>query len=151
MKTRYLLLTLLLLSGCKPKPSPIEYGADVCEFCKMTIVDQQHAAEVVTHKGRAYKFDAIECMVHYAVQQGEDKFALFLVNDYTQPGALIDARTATYLISRAVPSPMGAFLSAFEDAAPAETLQQEKGGELLSWETLLERRQQKGTLGPEGF
>ena len=148
MKNALFLLTWLLLSGCKPTPKPIEYGADVCEFCKMTIVDPQHGAEVVTKKGRVYKFDAIECMVNYLAQQGPESFALFLTNNYMQPGALTDATTATYLISRGVPSPMGAFLSGFANETDARTVQTDKGGELFSWIQLQEMRQKKGFLGP---
>lgn len=140
---------LLTLSACKPTPKPIEYGADACEYCKMTIVDQQHGAEVVTKKGRAYKFDAIECMVNYAEQQGQDQFALFLINDYVQPGQLIDATGSTYLISESIPSPMGAFLSGFANGQNARTIQQAKGGALFTWEELLTQRRQKGRLGPE--
>ncbi len=148
MKNALFLLTWLLLSGCKPTPKPIEYGADVCEFCKMTVVDRQHGAEVVTKKGRVYKFDAIECMVNYIDQQGAESFALFLTNDYMQPGALTDATTATYLISRGVPSPMGAFLSGFSNEADAQAVQTAKGGELFTWAQLRNLRQEKGFLGP---
>ncbi|MBK6948096.1 MAG: nitrous oxide reductase accessory protein NosL [Haliscomenobacter sp.] len=148
MKNALFLLTLLLLSGCKPTAKPIEYGADVCAYCKMTIVGRQHGAEVVTKKGRVYKFDAIECLVNYIAQQSAEPFALFLVNDYMLPGELIDARTATYLISRGVPSPMGAFLSGFGDEADARAVQASKGGGLYSWEQLQRLRQDKGFLGP---
>ena len=55
-----ILLATVLLAACQPSPKPIEYGSDMCDYCKMTIVDQQHAAELVTTKGKAFKFDAIE-------------------------------------------------------------------------------------------
>lgn len=125
-----------LFVSCTPKPQPIEYGADACDFCKMTIVDRQHAAEVVTHKGRVYKFDAVECMVNYVQREGEEQFAFLLVNDYADPGELIDARGSTFLISRAVPSPMGAFLSAFEQAEAARAVAEAKGGTLYDWTEL---------------
>lgn len=102
----------------------------------MTIVDRQHGAELVTTKGRVYKFDAIECMVHYLQQEGEEQFALFLVNDYLAAGELVDARTATFLISPAIPSPMGAFLSAFADENAAGRVAREKGGTLHDWVSL---------------
>ncbi len=53
-----------LLSSCQPRPEPIHYGQDACDFCRMTIVDKQHAAQMVTEKGRVYKYDAIECMLN---------------------------------------------------------------------------------------
>ncbi len=126
-------LTLLLISACSPKPQAINYGTDECDFCRMTIVDQQHAAEVVNTKGKAFKFDAIECMINYANQRASDDFSLYLVNDYLTPGELIDATTSTFLISKNIPSPMGAYLSAFADAEKAKATQAEQGGELYDW------------------
>lgn len=124
---------VLLLAACSPKPQAINYGSDECDFCRMTIVDQQHAAEVVTTKGKAFKFDAIECMINYTNQKEADEFSLYLVNDYLAPGELIDANTSTFLISENIPSPMGAYLSAFADADKAGTTQAEQGGELYNW------------------
>jgi copper chaperone NosL len=134
---RLSLLPLLVLVACSPEPQPIEYGSDQCAFCRMTVVDRQHAAQVVTSKGRVYKFDAIECMIPYvAAEGGPQGFAHLLVADYAAPGELVNAAAATYLISPAVPSPMGAFLSAFADEDQARALRDEKGGELYSWEEI---------------
>ncbi len=135
------LLALWWLSACSPKAEPIEYGKDMCDYCQMTIVDRQHAAEAVTEKGRVYKFDAIECMVDY-VREKEQKtpFAILLVADYARPGELTDATSATYLISPNLPSPMGAFLSAFAERQEAEKVWKEKDGELLNWQQLKKQR-----------
>jgi len=127
---------LLSLTACSPSPQPIDYGSDMCHYCKMTIVDQQHAAEAVTSKGKAYKFDAIECMVNYLGEEEDQEHEFLLVNDYQQPKELIPAGDSYYLISEAIPSPMGANLSAFETKAKAEAVQAEKGGEVYSWEAL---------------
>lgn len=132
-----LLISLIALS-CSPGPKPIEYGTDECHFCRMTIVDPQHGAEVVTQKGKVYKFDAIECMVHYVQKNDATQIGSFWVNDYTQTtGELVDATACTYLISPNIPSPMGAFLSAFKDEAKAKEFQQEKTGEVYGLEELL--------------
>ncbi len=134
-------LFLLGLIACSPQAEPIEYGSDFCAFCQMTIVDPQHAAEAVTQKGRVYKFDAIECMIDYVLQhEQETPFAILLVADYTRPGKLMDARTASFLISPNIPSPMGAFLSAFSDKEEAQKIKTQKGGELLNWEQVKQKR-----------
>lgn len=132
-----ILLTTLIITSCNVAPEPIAYGDDGCHFCKMTIVDKIHAAEIVTKKGKVYKFDATECMVNFIAEFDASQVELFLSNDYTKPEALIDATKATFLISKNVPSPMGAFLSAFENKADAEAVQKEKGGDLYTWKTLL--------------
>lgn len=136
-KLLWALSVMLLWGACSPSPKPITYGTDKCDFCRMTIVDPQFAAELVTDKGRVYTFDAIECMVQYRLAAPETSFALLLVNDYLHSGTLQPAENCSYLISPNLPSPMGANLSAFYDRTSAETYQREKEGELYSWEELL--------------
>jgi len=102
----------------------------------MTIVDAQYGAEAVTTKGRVYVFDAIECMVHFTHEKSDIQYAHLLVNHYTEPGVLNDATVSGYLISEALPSPMGAFLNALPNMEKAEALRSEKGGEVYSWEEL---------------
>ena len=127
----------LAVYACSVAPQPINYGQDGCHFCKMTIVDKVHAAEIVTKKGKVYKFDATECMVNYMTTIDTTTVALYLSNNYTEPEALIDAQNATFLISENIPSPMGAFLSAFEHYDDAKKTQSEKGGTLYDWKALL--------------
>jgi len=134
----YLIVAMLMfLFGCNVSPQAIEYGSDGCHFCKMTIVDKLHAAEIVTKKGKIYKFDASECMMRFMEDFDLSAIKLYLSNDYASPEALIDATQATFLISQNIPSPMGAFLSAFKEKKDAVKTQAEKGGELYNWEELL--------------
>jgi len=128
---------LLVFFSCNVGPEPINYGSDGCHFCKMTIVDKVHAAEIVTKKGKVYKFDATECMVNFMGDFDSSEIKLYLSNNYTEPESLIDATQATFLISKNIPSPMGAFLSAFKNKADAEKTQAEKGGTLYTWDELL--------------
>lgn len=130
---------LLLFFSCNVSPEPINYGSDGCHYCSMTIVDKTHAAEVVTNKGKAYKFDATECMIHFMDEFETSEIELYLSNNYTEPETLINATKATFLISENIPSPMGAFLTAFKNKADAEKLQADKGGELYTWKTLLDK------------
>ncbi|NMH87477.1 nitrous oxide reductase accessory protein NosL [Flavivirga algicola] len=132
-----IILLLLFCFSCNVKPQAIDYGSDGCHFCKMTIVDKVHAAEIVTKKGKVYKFDATECMINFMKEFDSSKIQLYLSNDYKTPEALIDATQATFLISENIPSPMGAFLSAFKTEEDAKKIQEEKGGTLYNWNELL--------------
>ena len=139
MKSWLLIIAIAAcLSSCQSGPQAIEYGTDMCAFCKMTVVDPQHAAEIVTDKGRVYTFDAIECMANYVHQEEELIPAHLLVNDYEKPGVLLEAATCHYLISEQIPSPMGANLSAFSSVENASAMQKAKGGQLYTWQALLE-------------
>ncbi|MGB7784508.1 MAG: nitrous oxide reductase accessory protein NosL [Salinimicrobium sp.] len=135
---------LLLFIACEIGPKPINFGNDSCAYCSMTIVDRQHAAEIVTKKAKVRKFDAVECMLNYDREHSEIPVGLYLVSDFDAPGELIDATKATYLKSDEISSPMGANLSAFSNSEAAEKKRQEFGGEILEWE---EVKQLENTTG----
>jgi len=133
----FLSLVLFIFASCEVSPKPINYGSDGCHFCSMIIVDKQHAAQIVTKKGKAFKFDAVECMLNHMKDIDTVEVALYFCNYYEQPGELIAAQEATYLISENIPSPMGEFLTAFDNMEAATAAKEENGGELYSWNELL--------------
>ena len=141
MKLGYYIIGLftLTLLACNTGPAPIDYGEDSCDFCRMHIVDRQHAAEIVTNKGKVYKYDAIECMLNDHEHNQASLVDLFLVTDYNLPGTLIDAQQATFLISESIPSPMGEYLSSFRSAEEAIAVKETNDGEIYNWEGILSR------------
>ena len=73
-----LFIALFVLNSCSVEPKKINYGQDHCHYCDMTVVDKTHASEYVTKKGRAYTFDAIECLVNDLKEnKNEDMMLLF--------------------------------------------------------------------------
>ncbi len=139
----FLIPLLLFLSACVPQPEKIAYGTDGCHFCSMTIVDKIHGAEIVTEKGKVFKFDAVECMINQLKETDTATISLFLVNHYERPEAFIDATKASFLISENLPSPMGAFLTAFEDRAEGERIKAKEGGQLYTWKEILSKLNSK--------
>ena len=139
--------TLIVLSvvafsiSCSIEPVPVEYGFDHCNFCEMTVVDKGHAAILVSSKGKTYKFDAIECMIRYSNRAEDMKFAQILVCDYTNPGNMVNAEEAHFLVSDSIPSPMGGFLSAIYDEQMSLELLSKKGGEIFQWNEVLSKFQ----------
>ena len=132
----YILCSLAIVLGCNVSQEAINYGNEACHFCKMTIVDKVHAAEIVTSKGKVYKFDSVECMVHF-LKDFDGEVQLYLTNHYSEPETLIDATQANFLISEQIPSPMGANLTAFQTKAEILKVREEKGGTIYSWTELL--------------
>lgn len=130
-----LIAGLLLSSACSKGPVAINYGHDGCEFCKMTIVDARYGSELVTDKGKVYKFDAIECMINF-INSENFKEPKLLVTDFTEPGKFIDAEGAYYLRSKNLPSPMGMYLTAFQDIKKAESFKVKHSGSIYNWEEL---------------
>ena len=133
MRFIYAMLLSLFILSCSIGPKPINYGADACDFCRMTIVDKQHAAQLVTKTGKAFKYDAIECMLK---EWEHPEVRHYLVADYANPGVLTDASDAAYLISQEIPSPMGEFLTAFESVDKRNETVQNVSGTALDWKAL---------------
>jgi copper chaperone NosL len=127
-----------MLASCSAGPQPITYSKDQCAYCEMSISDQRFGSELVTDKGKVYKFDSIECMADYANE--EEPTGNYYVTCFDQPGELQEAQSCFYVISREIPSPMGGFLSAYNSRAKAETTLEKAGGEQLTWDELRERR-----------
>lgn len=136
---RYFALSLILVlfASCEVGPQEIEYGTDACHYCDMTIVAPQHAAQMVTSKGRSYKYDAIECMVHSLQEDFEDtEMSYKLVADFGNPGEFINAVDAGFLVSEEIQSPMGENLSAFKNMERAKKAQGDFTGKIFTWEEI---------------
>jgi copper chaperone NosL len=133
-----LFLLLILASSCTVKERPISYGTDECAYCKMTIMDHRYGAELVTQKGKVYAFDAAECLIDYLYYHEDlvQSASYLLVTSYTEPDVLIDALSATYLVSKELPSPMGAYLTAFSSRDVAKEYQDNNSGDLYTWDEL---------------
>jgi copper chaperone NosL len=138
MKKLFLLIGLILmLNACQKKgPQPINFGQDACDYCRMNIVQPQYGAELITTKGKVYKFDAVECMINYKTENQEMEFRDHYVINFAEAQKLIQAQSAFYLHSRNLPSPMGMFLTATGQKQKAEELKRQHGGKIYSWQEL---------------
>ncbi len=140
LKIEFLLFVSILLVACSREPEPIAFGEDACEHCKMTIMDQKYGAEIVTSKGKIFKFDAAECMVDY-IKQAPDNFKfekdMFLTVNIAAPGTLIAADKAFFLKDKAFQSPMGGNLASFTSMQLAQNNLQNADGKILNWNELL--------------
>ena len=131
------LVGMFTLMACSDQPESIVYGQDVCAFCKMGITDPRYAAEIVTRKGRVYKFDSIECMVAATldgtVDPGEVK--RYWVKDW-KTQEWVDARKAFYLQSSSLRSPMGLNITAFASRKDLEEVKMTYDGMELLFDDL---------------
>lgn len=136
MKSLISIITGLLLVGATFAQNAIDLGKDACSHCNMYIKDQKFVAIAVETDETSQKFDAIECLVNYLKEEDESSFTQLHVADYEKPGDLIDAKSASYLKSKKIASPMGAYLSAYASREIAERVQKSQGGEIYDWEGL---------------
>ena len=132
---------LVLLAGlgsCNAGPEPIKTGVDQCYFCKMTVSDARFGAEMVSKKGKVFKFDDISCMLSYMKmdeQQMKDEGKFYVV-DFCGAHTLLDAQQAKFLKSDALKSPMGGNVAAFQHADSLRNIQQQFAGNQLQWDDL---------------
>ena len=135
----FLALALMLaLVRCSTGPEPLQYGSDACYFCKMTLMDNKFGAELVTRKGKVYKFDDVSCMLNFYHSGFEDQdFAHKLIVTYEKPGTLIPVEDAFYLKSGEIRSPMGSEVAAFETMESLSTYTKKWNGIYLAWGEVL--------------
>jgi copper chaperone NosL len=105
----------------------------------MTLMDNKFGGELVTKKGKVYKFDDLNCMVNFYNSGYEEpaEFAHKLVVNFAQPGELLEAEFAFYLKSEDVRSPMASGIAAFADEAAMNKMKKQLGGIYLSWQEVL--------------
>lgn len=135
-----LLLTLLGLcfSSCKQGPQPMKLGVDNCFFCRMTVTDSKYGAELITRKGRLYKFDDYNCLYSFvksSMVEAKEIGSLYLV-DYEVPHSLIKAEDAIVLKGGNLQSPMGSNVAAFSLKAAAQKLSAAFGAEVVEWKQI---------------
>lgn len=130
---------LCFLLACSSGPRPVQYGQDTCVHCEMTIIDSRYGTEIVTEKGKVYTFDSIECLVEFFqnnLPEGESAKSIFLT-PFDKPGNLFDAENGQVLYCLAMPSPMGKYLTAFDNPEKADSIRVMNGGKLFKWSDLL--------------
>ncbi len=125
------IVCLFLFVGCEVKPEPIVFGEDHCSYCKMSIADPKFGAELVTDKGRIFKFDALECMVPYLQENDEVEYAHILAIAYDEPGELKPVKDLKFVFSEDFKSPMGGNIAGLNPPAALE-----EGLEPLDWQDI---------------
>ena len=128
------LIAMLTLSACSSnEPKPIKLNKDGCDFCKMKISNGKFASEIITKKGRYYKFDDIACMVQYVKINTSVPYTSFFINDYLQGNTLIPAERSYYIKGGLLSSPMRGNVAAFTTQAEATTYSKKLGATPTSW------------------
>ena len=140
-----LVLILLFITSCGGHPDPIDYGKDECEFCRMQITDNKYGAEIVTGKGKTYKFDSIECMLGFALLKNlvGDRDNRLLISNFNNPGELLDARHSFYIKNDNFRSPMGLNVTAFGSKDAMNKFLSKNDGESLTWLDVIELAKQR--------
>ena len=143
MNNKIFFITILIgfaiaLTSCSTSPEPLKVGTDNCYFCKMTISDVRFGAEIVTKKGKVYKFDDVHCILNYlkTTDVPAENIQDIYLTDFSGTHTLLSAKKVQLLQSEALRSPMGGNVAAFDNADSLKATQQKISGSITNWEEL---------------
>lgn len=130
-------LCVLLLAGCNRGPKLIALGKDNCDYCSMTFIDDHFGAEIITKKGKIYKFDDLHCLAQFRKEKTDTNQIkeVYLVN-YTAPHNFIKASEALLLNSNDLHSPMNGDVAAFQNENQLQTVKNRVHGKQISLQQL---------------
>lgn len=133
-----LLVLVVLFASCKSAVSPIVIGKDNCSFCKMPVSDARFGAELVTEKGKVYKFDDLHCLLGFLRsdpgKSGKTPSVYFV--DFSGSHELVPESNALFLKSEALRSPMNGNVAAFSNEDSLQKTMQKFPGTVVSWKEL---------------
>ena len=133
------LVTVLFFAACRRGPQKIEIGKDNCAECKMTIMDPKFGAEIITKKGKVYKFDDVHCVAVFLERREVELSSIHrtLFVNYDSIGEFVDVEEAEFIVSSLLKSPMGGNAAAFRNKQEAEKkIAQFPGSKSTNWATL---------------
>ncbi|HRN71994.1 MAG TPA: nitrous oxide reductase accessory protein NosL [Ginsengibacter sp.] len=132
-----MVVAVIVLVGCSSGPQPIQLGKDSCDFCKMSIADKNFGAEIITDKGKVYKFDDTHCLVEFRKTKIDSNKIkeVYLVN-FGDPHNFIKASEAILLRSEDLHSPMGGNVAAFDNQDYFNATQQKVHGDKITLQDL---------------
>jgi len=133
-----ILLLPVLLSSCTAGPQPIVTGKDNCYFCKMTIADARYGAELVTKKGKLYKFDDLHCLLSFTKTKAVDDEQVkdIYVVDYAGSHALVKAAESFFIRGDAIHGPMNGNTIAFSNKDSMQQAAAQLKAAPIKWEQL---------------
>lgn len=136
-KVAIIVLCLGFFTSCGTSgPEPIKLNVDQCSFCKMSIADGRFCSEIITTKGRIYKFDDVKCMASYIKENGTIVESYF-VHNYTSDNGFIPAETAFFIKGEQIISPMRGNTAAFSNEKEAESFKEKLQAQSISWNNVL--------------
>lgn len=126
---------IVCMYSCNTGPDPIKTGIDHCYFCKMTISDARFGAEIITRKGKIYKFDDSRCVLDFIkasdLPTGDVKEIYF--SNFCEEHQLINVKDALFLQADNIRGPMGGNIAVFSQTDSLKKMQDHFKAVTVSW------------------
>ena len=138
VKTVIAMISLMLLNSCTAGPEALKIGKDNCSFCKMIVSDNRYGAEIITRKGKVYKFDDGHCLLSFIQSKAVEKKEMSNVyfTDFTGNHTLIKADDAFLFQSESFSGPMNGNIAAFSNEDSMKKIAQQHKGVIVTWKQL---------------
>lgn len=130
------LFTISILSCSNRGPKPIFINKDICDYCTMTISNLKYSSELITAKGRVYKFDDISCMIKFAKSNTVVPYKAFYVNDFLADNKLIPVEQGHCLMGGTIHGPMNGKVAVFSTKNDAEENQSKLNAQPVDWKEI---------------
>jgi copper chaperone NosL len=138
MKSVLLIALVGFLFSCSTQPEPIIPGKDSCTFCKMPVADLKFGGEIISTKGKIFKFDDLGCMIHFlSGAENTQSAKSILTVSYSSGHDLADVKKSFFLVSSNLHTPMNSGTAAFKTKEEAEEAQRTLTGNILTWNELI--------------
>ena len=127
--------------SCAADKNPIIIGKDNCAFCKMTFTDARFGAEILTTKGKVYKFDDIHCLLSF-IKAGivpKDAIKETYVVDFLGKHDLMPLSTSFLLTSEVLHTPMNGNVAAFGNIDSLNACSKDCNGKQVAWNDLINK------------
>lgn len=148
---RLLVALLVAISACGGAAADegvpdINFGRDICIECGMIIDDPRFAAAYRNAEGEWQRFDDLGGLIIYGRESGELDTAEVWVSDFEAEDWL-SARTAHFVPTLGVASPMGHGILAFATHERAMAFAADLDGEVIDWDVVTRLTVQEGLVG----
>jgi copper chaperone NosL len=101
----------------------------------MVIMDPKFGSQIITAKGKVYKFDDVLCMGRFLKSgaQDEKETRQTVVTSFTNPDEFLDINETFFVVSPEVKSPMRGNAAAFARQDAADKFNEGKAGVVMGW------------------
>ncbi len=129
-----------LLGGCNSGPQPVVAGKDNCYLCKMTVTDIRYAAELITEKGKVYKFDDVYCLQSFIKSNVLDdiKVRAVYLADFSGDHKLVKAEDCFILQGGEIRGPMNGHVIAFRNKDSMKYMEARYKASQINWEQVIQ-------------
>ncbi|MCC6816980.1 MAG: nitrous oxide reductase accessory protein NosL [Saprospiraceae bacterium] len=134
------LVVVLGLTSCTVEPEPLVAGQDTCYACKMGIMDTKYGAEIISKKGKIYKFDDIGCLIYHMRTENikEQDCQRILVADFVTRKEWIDVDKAIFVQGEMFHSPMNFNFAAFVNQSKLDSVYSQADRKVFNWKQINE-------------